>query len=148
MNLLAPISTIMTKNPVIVSPDDSLQTAHEIFDTFNIHHIPVVHQGELVGMLAKSDFSLFKRGLNDEIVDLLLVDVRLNNYKVSSLMTRKIAKLDADDRINVALEVFKINMFHAMPVMEANRVVGIITTHDIIKHLAADNSAVNTYDNV
>lgn len=148
MNLLAPISTIMTKNPVIVSPDDSLQTAHEIFDTFNIHHIPVVHQGELVGMLAKSDFSLFKRGLNDETVDLLLVDVRLNNYKVSSLMTRKIAKLDADDRINVALEVFKINMFHAMPVMEANRVVGIITTHDIIKHLAADNSAVNTYDNV
>ena len=148
MNLLAPISTIMTKNPVIVSPDDSLQTAHEIFDTFNIHHIPVVHQGELVGMLAKSDFSLFKRGLNDETVDLLLVDVRLNNYKVSSLMTRKIAKLDTDDRINVALEVFKINMFHAMPVMEANRVVGIITTHDIIKHLAADNSAVNTYDNV
>ena len=146
MNLLAPVSTIMTQNPVTIGPDDNLQTAQEIFDKYHIHHIPVLHEGELVGMLSKSDFSFFKRGFNDDAFDNILVDVKLNNYKVRSIMIKGLAKLDAEDRINVALEVFKKNLFHALPVMEENRIVGIITTHDIIKHLAEDNIATNQYE--
>jgi acetoin utilization protein AcuB len=57
MNLLAPITSIMTKNPITISPNDSLQTAQEIFDQHKIHHIPVVYEGILVGMLSKLDFS-------------------------------------------------------------------------------------------
>ena len=146
MNLLAPVSTIMTKNPITIEPEDTLQTAQEIFDKFHIHHIPVVYEGELVGMLSKSDFSFFKRGFNDDAFYNIFVDVKLNNYKVKSIMIKGLGKLDVDDRINVALDVFKKNLFHALPVLENDRIVGIITTHDIIKNLAEDNSAINEYE--
>lgn len=146
MNLLATVSTIMTKNPITISPEDNLLVAKDVFEKYQIHHIPVVHEGDLVGMLSKSDFSFFKRGFNDEVDDKVLSDVKLNNYKVKSIMTKGLAKLDADDRINLALEIFKSNVFHALPVMENNKIVGIITTHDIIKHLADENIAVNEYE--
>lgn len=146
MNLLATVSTIMTKNPVTISPEDNLLAAKDVFEKYQIHHIPVVFEGDLVGMLSKSDFSFFKRGFNDEADDKVLSDVKLNNYKVKSIMTKGLAKLDADDRINLALEIFKSNVFHALPVMESNKIVGIITTHDIIKHLADENIAVNEYE--
>ena len=146
MNLLATVSTIMTKNPITISPEDNLLVAKDVFEKYQIHHIPVVHEGDLVGMLSKSDFSFFKRGFNDEADDKVLSDVKLNNYKVKSIMTKGLAKLDADDRINLALEIFKSNVFHALPVMENNKIVGIITTHDIIKHLADENIAVNEYE--
>ena len=60
-------------------------------------------------------------------------------------MIKGLGKLDVDDRINVALEVFKKTFSMPLPVLEDGRIVGIITTHDIIKNLAADNSAVNEY---
>ncbi len=146
MNLLAPISTIMTPNPVSISPDETLQVAQEIFEKYHIHHIPVVFEGELVGMLSKSDFSFFKRGFNDENFDNILVDVKLNNYKVKSIMTTGLGKLEETDRINVALDIFKKNIFHALPVVNGNRIVGIVTTQDIINALAEDNEAVNEYE--
>ncbi|MBK8111938.1 MAG: CBS domain-containing protein [Saprospiraceae bacterium] len=89
---------------------------------------------------------IFKRGFNDDAFDNILVDVKLNNYKVKSIMIKGLGKLDVDDRINVALDVFKKNLFHALPVLENDRIVGIITTHDIIKNLAEDNSAINEYE--
>jgi acetoin utilization protein AcuB len=146
MNLLSSVSTIMTKNPITISPEDSLQTAQEIFDKFKIHHIPIVYEGDLVGMLSKSDFSFFMRGFKNEEYDKILIDVKLQNYKVKSIMTEGLAKLEPEDRINVALDLFKLNMFHALPIVENNRLVGILTTLDIIKHLAEDNQATSSYD--
>lgn len=146
MNLLSPISTIMTQNPVTISPNETLQTAQEIFDKYKIHHIPVVFEGILVGMLSKSDFSFFLRSFNTDEYDKILMDVKLQNYKVKSIMTEGVAKLEPYQRINVALDIFNMNLFHALPVVENDRVVGIVTTLDIIRHLARDNSATNTYE--
>ncbi|MDX1665798.1 MAG: CBS domain-containing protein [Saprospiraceae bacterium] len=48
------------------------------------------------------------------------------------------AKLSPKDRINVALEIFMENRFHAIPVVSDNELVGIVTTFDIIKELASE----------
>jgi acetoin utilization protein AcuB len=61
-------------------------------------------------------------------------------------MTEGVAKLEPYQRVNVALDLFKMNLFHALPVVENDRIIGIVTTFDIIKHLAEDNVAVNTYE--
>ncbi|HOY13374.1 MAG TPA: CBS domain-containing protein [Saprospiraceae bacterium] len=145
MNLLASVADIMTKNPVTISPDETLTVASEIFDKYNIHHIPVVFEGDLVGMLSKSDFSLFTTKFSDASFTHVLLDVNLQNYKVKSIMTTALAKLEAYQRINAVLDIFKDNHFHALPVVEGKRVIGIVTTMDIIKHLAQDNEAINSY---
>jgi acetoin utilization protein AcuB len=54
-------------------------------------------------------------------------------------MTKGLAKLDPEDRINVALEIFLVNRFHAIPVVKNEELVGIVTTYDIIKTLAGQS---------
>ena len=55
-------------------------------------------------------------------------------------MTKGLAKLTPDQRINVALEIFLENRFHAIPVVEeqSGELIGIITTFDVIKALASE----------
>ena len=141
MDLRAPVSTIMSTELITVSPKDSLREVKSIFEKHRIHHIPVVRFQTMVGLISKTDFFHFLRGFRKNKYDELLEESRLNNYTVEEIMTTGIAKLEPNDRINVALEVFKENLFHAIPVVEGDKLVGIVTTFDIISALADSESA-------
>ena len=138
MDLTATVSTLMTKKLVTLKPNASLQDAQDIFNKMSIHHIPVTIGDKLVGMLSKTDMLYFVKGF---AVDAQAEnDSRLESYKVRDIMTEGMAKLGADDRINVALDIFKLNIFHALPVVDENdNLVGIFTTHDIIKQLSLED---------
>ncbi|MBK9257172.1 MAG: CBS domain-containing protein [Saprospiraceae bacterium] len=136
MNILDPVSSIMTPNPITVGMNDSLAIIAKLFSNHKIHHLPVVEGDELVGMISKSDFLFFKRGFSENESDRALEEVRMNNYTSKDIMTKRLAKLEPGDKINVALEVFKENMFHGLPVVDNKKIIGIVTTYDIIKGLA------------
>lgn len=145
MNLFAPVSEIMTTNLVTVSPNDSIDDVKAIFDKKSIHHIPVINQGDLVGMVSKSDYMLFSHEGDADIYDKFIEEIRRKNYTVKDIMTTRLAKLEPDDKVNVALEVFRVNRFHALPVVDGTSLVGILTTFDIIDYLAQDQKAESTY---
>ncbi len=145
MNLLAPVSTIMTTDLRTVSPNDTLKNVEDLFRNNRFHHLPVVIDNELIGMVSKSDYFFFKRGFNDNSLDAKVDLFRLKTHKVKDIMITKLAKLEVSDKINVALEVFKENLFHALPVVEGNKLVGMVTTFDIINHLAKDQMATKSY---
>ncbi|MCB0617181.1 MAG: CBS domain-containing protein [Saprospiraceae bacterium] len=136
MNVLAPISTIMTTNLITVNPKDPLTTVKEVFEKHKIHHIPVVRFKTIVGIVSKTDFLHFLRGFSKSDDDRFIDEARLKAYTVDEIMTTGMAKVESTDRINVALEVFKVNMFHAIPVVDNGELVGIVTTYDIIRALA------------
>ena len=138
MNVKAPVSSIMTKDLITVGPKDSLSKVQEIFEGHNIHHLPVVEFKKIVGIVSKTDFMAFLRGAGQNEMDRLINETRLRSYKAEDIMTHGLAKLEPDDRINVALDIFKMNRFHALPVVQDNELVGIITTHDIIRALAEE----------
>lgn len=146
MNLLNPISTIMTRDIITLAPDASIAEAAKIFKAHKVHHIPIVEGEKLVGIVSVSDFLFFRRGFLDNANDEKIEEIRMNNYDVSFIMTKGIGKLEPDQKINVALDVFRKNLFHALPVVEGEKLVGIVTTWDIINHLAEDNSAVASYE--
>jgi len=148
MNILNSVSSIMTHNPITIGAHESLAVAAKLFEGNRIHHLPVLAEGRLVGMISKSDFLLFKRGFTNNENEKMEEEVRMNNYLAKDIMTTKLAKLEPEDKINVALEVFKENLFHAIPIIEGDRIVGIVTTYDIIKRLAIDNESHASYDNV
>ncbi|MDX1684867.1 MAG: CBS domain-containing protein [Saprospiraceae bacterium] len=146
MNLLAPVSEIMKTKLVTVSPNDSIEDVRQIFQKHRIHHLPVVHNGELVGMLSLSDYKLFSHDSDPDIYDRFIEEVRRKNFKVRDIMIDRIATLEPDDRVNVALEVFRENRFHALPVIDKDRaLLGIVTTFDIVDFLARDQKAEMTY---
>jgi acetoin utilization protein AcuB len=138
MNLFLPISKIMTTKLYTVSTEDNLTAVKEIFDAHNIHHIPVVHVRQLAGIISRTDFEHFMGGMSRYSDDKFMNNHRLERTKVSELMITKLAKLEPEDRINVAIEVFCKNMFHALPVVENGELVGIVTPFDILKILQVE----------
>ncbi|MEM9548962.1 MAG: CBS domain-containing protein [Bacteroidota bacterium] len=146
MNLLSPISTIMSSDVITLKPSASIAEAADVFEKNKVHHIPIALDGELVGIVSMTDYLFFRRGFLDNRDDKKIEDIRMNNYEVSHIMTRGVATMESTDKINVALEIFKENILHAIPIVDNGRLVGIVTTHDIIAHLAADNVAYAEYE--
>jgi len=136
MNLLTPVSELMTKELITVNPADKLIAVRKIFDENKIHHIPVVRFRKIVGIISKSDLLYFMKGLGNVNNPVDLNQGRLLITQAQDIMTTGLAKMAPTDRINVALEVFRENILHAIPVVENDELVGILTTHDIITALA------------
>lgn len=136
MNTLNPVKTIMTTNLVTVNPKDSLWEVKKIFDNHRIHHLPVVRYKGIVGLISKTDLLHFLKGACNDNFEEMLNEARLQNYTAEDIMTTGLAKIGPDDHISVAIEIFKENLFHAIPVVEKEELVGIITTYDIIKNLS------------
>jgi len=143
MNLFAPISSLMTdhKHLVTVNPEESLLKIKEIFDTHNFHHIPVVHFREIVGIISKSDFEHFMGGGSVYDDDRFINEMRLHRATAKDIMTKRLGKVESSDRLNVAVEIFTINRFHALPVVDDGELVGIITPYDILKALGEERAA-------
>jgi len=135
MNLLSPVSELMTKDLITVNSNDSLSIVKEKFDKGMFHHLPVVSGKLLLGIISKSDLLYFLEGMKEKDAN----NAILNDLIAEKIMTKGLAKVESTDRINVALEVFKVNLFHAIPVVDNNELVGILTTYDIIKALADGN---------
>ncbi|MEP6647550.1 MAG: CBS domain-containing protein [Saprospiraceae bacterium] len=143
MDFTAPISTLMSRKLVTVTPGDRIADIKEIFDHHSIHHIPVVKYKTLVGIISKSDFLLFLQDENNPSYSKVTEQCRQYNYKVEDIMTTGIATLESTDRMNVALQLFSENLFHAIPVVDEDELVGMLTTFDIIKALLEeDNSRI------
>ena len=138
MDLLAPVSSLMSDKLISVGPEDTIKKVEQLFRENRIHHLPVEEDGKLVGIVSKSDYLFFKRGFNDETTDNRIDEFRMKTRKVKDIMTKGIARLESSERIGVAVEVFKENLFHAIPIVDNDRLVGMITTFDIIKKLSEE----------
>ena len=124
-----------------VSPGDRMSVVKEIFDTNKIHHLPVVRYTTLVGIISKTDLMYFLRGLESTPYNDMVEKSRLYNFTAEDIMTTGIATLESNERVNVALQVFSENLFHAIPVVDNNELVGMLTTFDIIKALVEEDNA-------
>ena len=146
MNLLHPISKIMTRDVKTLQVNATIADAAKLFKTYKIHHIPILDKKKLVGIVSKSDYLFFQRGFLDDSYDVQLEQIRMNNYEVSYIMTKGLAKMEPSQKINVAISLFKENIFHAIPIIDNDELVGIVTTYDIIKHLDEDNQVIAEYE--
>ncbi len=79
MNLLAPVSSIMSKDLITIGPEDTLKKVETIFQENRIHHLPVIDQGKLVGMVSSSDYLYYKRGFKDKTV----IDQQVGSLQLS-----------------------------------------------------------------
>ena len=142
MNKFAPVSTIMSTRLITVSPKDNLKTVQEAFADNKIHHLPVVHLRKIVGMVSKHDFTHFMGAMARFPDSAKLVESRLEHATVEEIMTTRLGKLEPSDRINVAIDIFLKNLFHALPIVEPDgELVGILTPFDILKKLDSEHAA-------
>lgn len=130
MNPNNPVREIMTTALVTVFMKDSLNRIRQIFQAQSFHHLPVLDEQKiLIGMISREDLN--------KIVQLLTFDYKKAKHGPMSardIMTKSPMRLDPDDSIGLAADIFMTNKFHALPVVEDNTLLGIVTTHDVLKY--------------
>jgi len=129
-----PISKIMTKDVISLTLGDSLFEAEKLFKRHHIRHIPVVKDERIIGMLSLTD--LLRISFVDSYSDVQSVDTAIYNMlSVSQIMANNPEKVSSDSTIKDVAALLVSKEFHALPVVDNERLVGIITTTDLLKYL-------------
>lgn len=135
MNPSTSIRAIMTTRLMTVSPDDTVYKVKEIFGTHIFHHLPVVIPGQvLVGIISKEDLLKIERLARVEDVEGHPGSDAFRHLNAGDIMTEFPMHLDPEDSIGLAADIFLANKFHALPIVEDQVLVGLITTHDLLKY--------------
>lgn len=135
INLMDPVSTLMSTDLFTVEPTEKLKRVKEILEEHGIHHVPVVNDEKLAGIISKSDLLYFLKATAGDSYEPYLNEVRLKNYTAEEAMTSQVTVLNPNDPIKLALKIFQENLFHALPIVEDGKLVGLVTTFDIINAL-------------
>ena len=130
-----PISEIMTKKVITLSTKDNLETAEYLFKKNKIRHIPVVKNNKIIGMLSYTD--LLRISFADAIdEDEDTVDtVVYNMFTIEQVMAKNLISVSSNTTIKEVAELLSKREFHALPVVDDDKLVGIVTTTDLINYL-------------
>ena len=125
----------MTSDVITLNYNDDLTTAEKLFKANKIRHIPVVSDNRVVGMLSYTDLLRisFADAVDEE--EHMVDTVVYNMFTIEQVMAKNLVKVSSDALIKDVAEILSNNEFHAMPVIDGDELVGIVTTTDLINYL-------------
>ncbi len=130
------VAEIMTTEVITASMDDTIGGIRKIFELNHCHHIPILEDNRLVGIISDRDVLL---GLSPD-VDSPRADNRALNTlkkKAHQIMTRRVITISPDHTVEEAAAILLIKKFNCLPVVEdSNAVVGILTKTDILENIS------------
>jgi len=125
------VADVMTRDPLTVSPAETIGQAEEIMTDNRFRQLPVVQDGDLVGIVTDRDVRSFLSGsllTNPEAREKAL------NTKVREIMTTEPLTLSPEDELQEAVELFIEEKIGGMPVVdETEGLVGIVTYVDLLR---------------
>ena len=129
------IDKMMTTKVVSVHMDDPISVVKEIFDNTKFHHLLVIEDGKLMGIISDRDL-LKALSPNIGTAAETTRDTATLNKRVHQIMTRKPVTLPMDADVYTAVEVFNRERVSCVPVLDTNgKVTGILSWRDMFKAL-------------
>jgi CBS domain-containing protein len=125
----------MTTAVVSIDIDEPVTEAVRLFACYPMHHLPVVDESVVKGMLSSADmlkleYFLPRGGAQASAV---LLNQR---FRIATLMRSPVVTADLDDTIGDAASRMVTHAIHALPVVnDSNQLLGIVTTSDIMQAL-------------
>jgi CBS domain-containing protein len=121
----------MTPNPVTLSPEESLMEALQLMRLRKIRRIPVVSAaGKLVGLLTEGDLKRAEPStLSDTQEQFMAV---MEGTQVNRIMIQNLVTATPDTLLIDAARTLFRNKYGALPVLEGEKLVGMLTDHDLI----------------
>jgi CBS domain-containing protein len=114
------IRDVMTPNPRSVSPQDSIQNAARIMRDEDTGVVPVVDNGKPIGVVTDRD-----------IVVRAVAEGGQLNRPVREIVTNELVAATPDMSVREATELMSTHQIRRLPVVENNRLVGIVSIGDI-----------------
>lgn len=125
----------MKMNLLTVSPETPVFKAREMMEAHRISHLPVTDgKAHLLGIVTDRDL---KEAWASPATTLSVHELTyvLQKLTVANVMTRKVITASPDMTIERAAQIIYENKIGALPVVKGNKLVGIITTTDLMKVL-------------
>ncbi|MBE9501957.1 MAG: CBS domain-containing protein [Dehalococcoidia bacterium] len=123
------IRDIMTYNVVTVPSNTPVNHASEIMRTHRFERLPVVDKGKLVGIVTK-DRLLRAAPSSATSLSVWELTYLLSKMTVAEIMERDVITVTPDTSVESAVALAQEKRVGSLPVVEDDRVVGIVTTND------------------
>lgn len=128
------VSDIMTREPVWVTPDCSLDDALRVLDEQGFRHLPVQEGGRLVGMISDRDLLAATGGLPSRVHACRGPGMREQvPARVAEIMSRDVATIGPSAPLRAAGAELQGRRIGCLPVVEDGRLVGIVTEGDLLR---------------
>lgn len=117
-----------------IAPGELVDDAFKLMQRNSIRHLLVVENDELVGVVTDRDLRRpdFEDGDVLNVTELYRVGEKL---KVRDVMTEEVITATPDDHTADAARIMVENKFNCLPVLDEDRVVGILTSSDLLAAL-------------
>ncbi len=113
------IQDVMSKKVVSIAPKATISAAREILRTDEIDHLVVIDGKKIVGVVSGRDLA---RAVDEQPVE--------------SAMTRDVVTIEPEATLRHAAGVMRGRAVGCLPVVDDERLIGIVTTSDLLTALA------------
>lgn len=124
----------MTRDPITVSEDTSLNEAMLLLRTHHIRHLPVANGKLLIGLVSDRDIRRASPSLLSGIGKTDYEQV-MNDTPVGRVMTREPFTVTEETPLIEAVNVLVEKKFGSLPVVDGREIVGIFTEIDALRVL-------------
>jgi predicted transcriptional regulator len=121
----AVVRDIMTKEIVTIDSEKSALEVAKVMTERGISSVFIVKDGNPVGIVSERDF----------IKKICAKELDVAKVKVGEIMSKILTTATPDTPIEVAVQRMVNHKIRRLPIMDANKIVGIITVTDLAKHL-------------
>ena len=129
----------MTNRVFVVRADETVAALVDLMHEHQVRHVPVVDEdGDLIGLVSHRD--LLRNSLIEQD-DEVQVDKEelLERLQVGDLMLGEVDRVKPDTDIRDAAQLLLDHKYGCLPVVEGNRLVGILTESDFVRLMAGGN---------
>ncbi|RMW33778.1 MAG: CBS domain-containing protein [Nitrosopumilus sp.] len=116
------VNQVMSKNILTAEKSTSLQDAAQEMKRLGVGCVIVTKESKPIGIITERDF-----------VTKVAADGRPLFTEISEVMSSPLITIEPDETIWEASEIMKEKLIHKLPVIEDGRIVGVITTSDIVR---------------
>jgi acetoin utilization protein AcuB len=130
----------MTRDPITITCGTTLPEAHRLMMDHSIRRLPVVDDGQLVGIVTLGDI---REAEASDATSLSIFELHylLARLSVSDFMTRDLITVTPTTSMERAAQIMLEHKIGGLPVVERGKLVGIITGSDIFRMLVKGKAA-------
>ena len=150
------VKDVMNSDVVSCKPDDEISSAAQLLKEHNISGLPVVAEGKVVGIVTEADIlKLLKVPEHGglwlpspfEVIEIPIRELinweetkhmltNIGTKPVKEIMESEVYTISADSSIEEASSMMIKHKVNRLPVLDDEKLIGIITRGDIIRGLA------------
>jgi acetoin utilization protein AcuB len=128
------VRNYMSSNPITIGLDVSFPEAMGMLRRQKIRRLPVVDKGKLVGIIVEKDL-LSNQPSPATTLSIHEMYALLERLRVRQIMSRPVITVEGDCPVEEAARIMVERKIGCLPVMDGEKLAGIITETDIFKAL-------------